>query len=101
MLQKDYVIEAMRANGGYATFQQLNKLVDYSSWGTKTPAATIRAIVQKNDEFFRIQPGLWALKEYENEVNKKFKIQSKSEKIYSTTINLSSGDKAITSITDI
>ncbi len=80
MLQKDYVIEAMRANGGYATFQQLNKLVDYSSWGTKTPAATIRAIVQKNDEFFRIQPGLWALKEYENEVNKKFKIQSKSEK---------------------
>ena len=30
MLQKDYVIEAMRANGGYATFQQLNKLVDYS-----------------------------------------------------------------------
>lgn len=52
MLQKDYVIEAMRTNGGYATFQQLNKLVDYSSWGTKTPAATIRAIVQKNDEFF-------------------------------------------------
>lgn len=80
MLQKDYVIEAMRANGGYATFQQLNKLVDCSSWGTKTPAATIRRIVQKNDEFFRIQSGLWALKEYENEVNKKFKIQNKSEK---------------------
>lgn len=80
MLQKDYVIEAMRANGGYATFQQLNKLVDCSNWGTKTPAATIRRIVQKNDEFFRIQSGLWALKEYENEVNKKFKIQNKSEK---------------------
>lgn len=37
MLQKDYVIEAMRANGGYATFQQLNKLVDCSNWGTKHP----------------------------------------------------------------
>lgn len=74
MLQKDYVIEAMRANGGYATFQQLNKLVDCSNWGTKTPAATIRRIVQKNDEFFRIQSGLWALREYENEVNNKFNI---------------------------
>lgn len=51
MLQKDYVIEAMRANGGYATFQQLNKLVDCSSWGTKTPAATIRRIVQKMMNF--------------------------------------------------
>lgn len=48
---KDYVIEAMRANGGYATFQQLNKLVDCSNWGTKTPAATIRRIVQKMMNF--------------------------------------------------
>ncbi len=74
MLQKDYVIEAMRANGGYATLQQLNMLVDFSTWKTKTPEASIRRIVQENDEFFRIQPGLWALREYENEVNKKFNI---------------------------
>ena len=74
MKQKYYVIDAMRANGGYATLQQLNMLVDFSTWKTKTPEASIRRIVQGNDEFFRIQPGLWALREYENEVNKKFNI---------------------------
>lgn len=52
----------------------LNMLVDFSTWKTKTPEASIRRIVQENDEFFRIQPGLWALREYENEVNKKFNI---------------------------
>ena len=46
MSQKDNVIEAMRQNGGYATFQQLNRLVDYSTWKTKTPQASIRQIVQ-------------------------------------------------------
>lgn len=74
MKQKYYVIDAMRANGGYATLQQLNMLVDFSTWKTKTPEASIRRIVQENDEFFRIQAGLWALREYENEVNKKFNI---------------------------
>lgn len=74
MKQKYYNIDAMRANGGYATLQQLNMLVDFSTWKTKTPEASIRRIVQENDEFFRIQPGLWALREYENEVNKKFNI---------------------------
>ena len=58
MKQKYYVIDAMRANGGYATLQQLNMLVDFSTWKTKTPEASIRRIVQENDEFFRIQPGL-------------------------------------------
>ncbi len=62
MKQKDYVIEVMRKNGGYATLRQLNSLVDVSTWGTKTPFASIRRIVQLNDEFFRIQPGLWTLK---------------------------------------
>ena len=74
MKQKYYVIDAMRENGGYATLQQLNMLVDFSTWKTKTPEASIRRIVQENDEFFRIQPGLGALREYENEVNKKFNI---------------------------
>lgn len=79
MKQKEYVIEAMKQNGGYATFQQLNCLVDFSTWGTKTPFASIRRIVQTNDEFFKIQPGLWALKEFENDVWKKFKINKSSE----------------------
>lgn len=80
MKQKEYVIEAMKQNGGYATFQQLNAMVDFSTWGTKTPFASIRRIVQTNDEFFRVQPGLWALREFEKNVLKKFKIDTQSEK---------------------
>jgi hypothetical protein len=78
--QRDQVIEAMKANGGYATFGQLNRLVDFANWGTKTPQASIRRIVQANDAFFRIRPGLWALKECENEVLRKFKLTGESEK---------------------
>ncbi len=74
MKQKDYVIEAMKMNGGYATFQQLNHLVDFSTWGTETPFASIRRIVQTNDEFFKIQSGLWALREFEDVVLKKLNI---------------------------
>lgn len=80
MTQIDQVIDAMRNNGGYATFDQLNQSVDFSSWKTKTPQASVRRIVQVNDAFFRIQPGLWALVEYKNEVLKKFKIEDNDEK---------------------
>lgn len=72
----------MRRNGGYATLQQLNNLVDFSEWGTKTPFASVRRIVQTNKEFFRIQPGLWALKEDEQMVLKKLNIvQSKNDSV--------------------
>ena len=74
MTQKQQVIETMRKNGGYATFQQLNHLIDFSTWKTKTPQASVRQIVQIHDEFFRIKPGLWALTECKNEVLKKFDI---------------------------
>lgn len=74
MKQKDYVIEAMLRNGGYATFQQLNQTVDFSTWETKTPYASIRRIVQTNEEFFKIQPGLWALKQCEQDVLRKLNI---------------------------
>lgn len=79
MTQKEYVLDAMRKNGGYATLQQLNTIVDISTWGTKTPFATIRRIVQTNDEFFRVQPGLWALKEFEQDVLRRFKIDKKDK----------------------
>lgn len=70
----------MKRNGGYATLQQLNHLVDFSTWGTKTPFASVRRIVQTNKEFFRIQPGLWALKEDEQMVLRKLNIvQSKTD----------------------
>ncbi|MDR0907501.1 MAG: hypothetical protein LBM63_02675, partial [Rikenellaceae bacterium] len=39
---------------------------------------SIRRIVQDSDAFFRIRPGLWALKECENEVLRKFELTGKS-----------------------
>jgi hypothetical protein len=64
MKQHEAVILAMRQNGGYATLGQLYQAVPKipdCKWGTKTPFATIRRIVQKHKEFFKIRPGLWAL----------------------------------------
>ncbi|MDR0892372.1 MAG: hypothetical protein LBN24_07145 [Mediterranea sp.] len=78
--QWEQVVEAMKAHGGYATFGQLNQLVDTSTWNTKTPAASIRRIVQKNDLFFRVRPGLWGLKEYEKAVLSKFQFRGKDKK---------------------
>lgn len=74
MSQKETVIEVMRRNGGYATFQQLNQMIDFSTWRTKTPQASIRRIVQTYDEFFRIRPGLWALTECAEDVLNRFDI---------------------------
>lgn len=80
MTQKDEIVIAMEKNGGYATFQQLNKLVDISGWKTNTPAASIRRVVQENSEFFRIKPGLWALTKYKDEVLKKLSLQPDDQK---------------------
>ncbi|MDO4630133.1 MAG: hypothetical protein Q4C70_13215 [Planctomycetia bacterium] len=76
MCQWEQVIEAMRQNGGYATFNQLNHLVDVSEWKSKTPEASIRRIVQERNEFFRIQPGLWALEEARDSVLTKFQLKN-------------------------
>lgn len=74
--QIEQVINAMRKNGGYATFGQLNQLVDVADWATKTPQASIRRIVQDSeDKFFRIEAGLWALKECEQAVLKKLSLK--------------------------
>lgn len=65
MKQHEAVIKAMEKNGGYATlgFLYQNALnVSGVKWETKTPFASIRRIVQDNRFFFRIRPGLWALK---------------------------------------
>lgn len=80
MKQLEQVIETMRNNGGYATLGFLNQNVDVSNWGTKTPFATIRRIVQDDRFFFKIKPGLWALKELEKDVLKRFQIQDDSKK---------------------
>ena len=44
------MIEVLRRAGGYATLRRLNELVDFSSWTTKTPEASVRRIVQNSPE---------------------------------------------------
>ena len=39
--QKQQVIEVLRQAGGYATLRRLNELVDFSTWATKTPEASV------------------------------------------------------------
>ena len=73
--QTDQIIEVLRNEGGYATFKRLNEIVDFSSWKTKTPEASVRRIVQESDKIFRIRPGLWALEEMRDEVLKKFELK--------------------------
>ncbi|MBR1374684.1 MAG: hypothetical protein IJ566_01190 [Cardiobacteriaceae bacterium] len=74
--QKHYVIEALLKQGNVATLSQLYHLTDVSSWQTKTPFASIRRILQTNDEFFKIQPGLWGLSGYKKEILEKFTIKN-------------------------
>ena len=64
MKQHEAVILAMKQNGGYATLGQLYQAapkIPDCEWGTKTPFASIRRIVQMRDEFFKVRSGLWAL----------------------------------------
>lgn len=75
MKQKDFVIQAMLENGNLATLSRLYRLTDVSSWQTKTPFATIRRIVQTNKEFFKIQPGLWGLSAFKDEILSKFNLK--------------------------
>lgn len=76
MKQHEAVVEAMRRNGGFATlghlYQAALKIPD-CQWGTKTPYASIRRIVQVYPKlFFKIRPGLWALSAQKEEVLEKF-----------------------------
>lgn len=73
--QEQQVIESLRREGGFATLRRLNEVVDFSSWATKTPEATIRRIVQISQKIFRIQPGLWALEEAREKVLKRFELK--------------------------
>ena len=75
MTQKQQVIEALLNNGGFATLRRLNEIVDFSSWDTKTPEASVRRIVQKSKEIFKIKPGLWALEDMRDEVLQKFSLK--------------------------
>lgn len=74
--QEQQVIQALRNQGGYATLRRLNEILDFSSWKTLTPEASVRRIVQQSNEIFKIQPGLWGLEESRNQILRKFRIQT-------------------------
>ena len=61
MNQKKCVVEALASLGGMATLFDLYHKTDVSTWGSKTPFASIRRIVQTNKEFYKIRAGLWGL----------------------------------------
>jgi len=67
MKQYEAVIEVMEENGGYSTLAHLYQNVlkiPACEWRTKTPFASMRRIVQDERFFFKIRPGLWALKSH-------------------------------------
>ena len=74
MKQYEAVIQTLEKLGGVATLGQLNqevfKIKD-CEWKTKTPFASIRRIVQDNENIYKIKPGLWALKSYQKELEQK------------------------------
>ena len=72
------VVNAMKKSGGFSTFGKLNSLLDFSSWKTKTPEASVRSIVQNDKIFFKIKPGLWALKEFESDIINKLNLDKNS-----------------------
>lgn len=73
--QYQQVIDVMKENGGYATLGYLYQHVDVSKWKTKTPFKSINRIVQDSRFFFKIRPGLWAVKELRNSVLRKLEIE--------------------------
>ena len=84
--QEYQVIEALRREGGYATLRRLNESMDFSTWRTKTPEASVRRIVQDSKHIFKIQPGLWALEDCRDDVLRKFDLKlgnKHSEELFS------------------
>jgi len=80
MKQHEAVIAVMRSHGGYATlgylYQHVLK-VPGCNWGTKTPFASIRRIVQTHPAFFKIRPGLWALTSEQQKVLEELGLKKK------------------------
>lgn len=75
MKQYEAVMQVMKSKGGYATLGELYREVfklDGTRWATNTPFASVRRIVQDERFFFRIKPGLWALKSHRDVVARLF-----------------------------
>jgi hypothetical protein len=69
MKQYEAVINTMEKLGGIATLGQLNQEVfklKECEWKTRTPYASIRRIVQTDNNIYKIKPGLYALSKYKS-----------------------------------
>lgn len=77
--QEQQVVNALLSQGGVATLRRLNEIIDFSSWKTLTPTASVRRIVQESNRIFKIRPGLWALEECRDAVLKKFNLEPGNE----------------------
>ena len=87
MKQYEAVIQTLEKLGGVATLGQLNqevfKIKD-CEWKSKTPFASIRRIVQENENIYKIKPGLWALKSYQKELeDKEIVVETALQKLFS------------------
>ncbi len=69
MTQTQAVKEILEKLGGVATLKEIYKHIheiEDCQWGTKTPNATIRRIVQQTPDIIRMKPGYYMTKEYQN-----------------------------------
>ena len=81
MKQYEAVLLTLEALGGQATLAQLYRevlKVPGVQWGTKTPFASIRRIVQTRSEIFKVRPGLWALESYRAKLGRSGKASQRS-----------------------
>ncbi|OQX81049.1 MAG: hypothetical protein B6D64_02425 [Bacteroidetes bacterium 4484_276] len=72
MKQYEAVIRTIEKLGGIATLGQINQEVfkiKECEWKTKTPFASIRRIVQLNENIYKIKPGLYGLLKYKNRLD--------------------------------
>ncbi len=86
MNQREAVVEAMKASGGYATLGHLYKealKIPGVEWKTKTPFKSINRIVQDPKFFFKIRPGLWALLEAKDKLPADLRSKPKPESDHS------------------
>ena len=70
MKQPEAVILALEKLGGVATLGQLNQetmKIKECVWGTKTPFASIRRIVQLDKNIYKIKPGLYGLVKFKKQ----------------------------------
>ena len=71
MTQAQAVIETIDKLGGIATLNQINQHIfeiEDCKWGTKTPFASIRRIVQQTKGIYKIKPGLYALETHRKQL---------------------------------